>query len=382
VSDGGRGFVIQSMPVTTLSKRSRHRSRSHPRPRRPEPFADPAAAAAIAALRHVSDAAPGIRRQRSGRGFSYVSSDGSRIGDAATLARIRALAIPPAWRDVWICPIAHGHLQATGRDARGRKQYRYHARWSTVRAATKYERTLEFGSALPAIRARLAADLAKPEFPKEKVLAIVVTLLETTLIRVGNEEYSRTNKSFGLTTLQDRHVAIDGTMIRFRFRGKSGKTHEIELADRRLSRLVARCRELPGQHLFQYAGDGGEPHAIDSADVNEYIREISGRDFTAKDFRTWGGSLLAARRLVESHPFDGETTPKTALNAAVATVAAALGNTVAVCRNCYIHPAVLGAYEHQQAYERWVTESSSTECPDGLEPDEAALLRFLASAQS
>ncbi len=347
-----------------------------------EPFAEPEAAAIAASLRHVSDDAPGIRRRRAGPAFSYVALDGSPIRDKATLARIRALAIPPAWREVWICPIAHGHLQATGRDARGRKQYRYHADWNAVRAATKYERSVEFGRALPAIRARVAADLAKTALPKEKVLAVVVTLLEATLIRVGNEEYSRDNKSFGLTTLQDRHVEIAGAKVRFRFRGKSGKTHEIELADRRLSRLVARCRDLPGQDLFQYVGDNGEPHAINSSDVNEYIREISGQDFTAKDFRTWGGSLLAARELLESRPVDDDLAPKAALVAAVANVAARLGNTPAVCRKCYIHPAVLSAYEERKMYDRWCAERESAKPSEGFDRDEAALLRFLESAQS
>jgi DNA topoisomerase-1 len=344
------------------------------------PFTAPEDAAKAADLRHVSDYRPGITRKRSGRGFSYAGLDGIAIRDRATLARIRALAIPPAWTDVWICPIANGHIQATGRDARHRKQYRYHPRWQQIRDATKYGRMVEFGTALPRIRARLHTDLALPGIPKEKVLATIVRLLEATFIRVGNEEYARNNRSFGLTTLQDRHVEIEGSQIQFRFRGKSGKVHAVKLTDRRLARAVQRIRELPGQDIFQFLDDAGEPQSIDSADVNEYLRAISGQEFTAKDFRTWAGTLLAALELVPSRCFDEDVSPKAALVAAVTSVAGRLGNTPAVCRKCYIHPAVLDAYQDRAMYEQWTKECESADSPDGRTPDEAALLRFLEAA--
>jgi DNA topoisomerase-1 len=253
---------------------------------------DPEATAEEAGLRYVSDAMPGIRRRRAGRGFTYAGTDGRRLTDRRVLARIRALAIPPAWTDVWICPIARGHLQATGRDARGRKQYRYHARWREVRDEAKYGRMVAFGQALPRIRRRVEADLALPGLPRERVLAAVVRLLEKTAVRVGNEEYARENRSFGLTTLRNRHAEVGTSRIRFRFRGKGGKETEVELNDRRLARIVARCQELPGQALFTYLDEDGEPRTVDSADVNEYLREISGEEFTAKDFRTWAGTVL------------------------------------------------------------------------------------------
>jgi DNA topoisomerase-1 len=350
--------------------------------RRVGPFTAPVDAAKAVALRHVSDETPGIRRRKSGSGFSYTLPDGATVRDAATLKRIKSLVIPPAWTDVWICTLEHGHLQATGRDARRRKQYRYHPRWNEVRAETKYGRTIQFGNALPAIRERLRRDLALAGIPKAKVLAVVVQLLEATAIRIGNEEYARTNKSIGLTTMKDRHVEIDGSRLRFRFRGKSGKAHEVALTDRRLARLVARCRDLPGQDLFQFVDDDGETRPISSSDVNEYIREISGEDFTAKDFRTWTGSLLAARQLAATSPFDDGSTPKSVLVAAIAAVANELGNTVAVCRKCYIHPLVLRAYEDRALYDRWIKEVGAVKSVAGLENDEAALLRFLTAESS
>jgi DNA topoisomerase-1 len=345
------------------------------------PFTAPEDAAKAADLRHVSDDRPGITRKRSGRGFSYADPDGTAIRDRATLARIRALAIPPAWTDVWICPMPHGHIQATGRDARHRKQYRYHPRWQQVRDATKYGRMVEFGTALPKIRARLQTDLGLSGIPKDKVLATIVRLLETTFIRVGNEEYARTNRSFGLTTLQDRHVEIEGSQIQFRFRGKSGKLHAVKLTDRRLARAVQRIRELPGQDVFQFLDEAGEPQSIDSADVNEYLRTISGQEFTAKDFRTWAGTLLAALELEPSRCFDDDVSPKSAEVAAIASVAAQLGNTPAVCRKGYIHPAILEAYQDRAAFDAWLEECASDECPEGLMPQEAALLRFLKSRE-
>jgi DNA topoisomerase I len=344
------------------------------------PFTAPPDAAKAADLRHMSDDRPGITRRRSGRGFSYAGPDGGAIRDKATLARIRSLAIPPAWTDVWICPIEHGHIQATGRDARRRKQYRYHPRWHLVRDTTKYGRMIEFGNTLPNIRARLEEDLALSGVPKARVLATVVSLLEVTFIRVGNEEYARTNRSFGLTTLQDRHVEIDGSRMEFRFRGKSGKAHTVKLTDRRLARLVQRIRELPGQDLFQFLDDTGEPQSIDSADVNDYLRAISDQDFTAKDFRTWAGTLLAALQLVPSRCFDPDVSPKAALAAAITSVAGRLRNTAAVCRKCYIHPAVLDAYQNRELFDLWVSQSDSEDHPEGLTAEEAALLRYLHAA--
>ena len=342
------------------------------------PFTAPEDAAKAARLRHVSDAQPGIGRVRAGRGFRYVDPSGATIKDRDTLARIRSLAIPPAWSAVWICPSPEGHLQATGRDARGRKQYRYHPRWHTVRDETKYGRMLEFGAALPQIRAQVDRDLALPGIPRERALASIVHLLESSLIRIGNEEYARENKSFGLTTFKNRHVEVNGSQIQFRFRGKSGKAHTVSVNDRRLARLVQQMRDLPGQDLFQYLDDEGNAVPVSSADVNEYLRNISGQDFTAKDFRTWSGTLLAAQELTAADPFAPEAAPRSILLSAVAAVAGRLGNTVAVCRKCYIHPAVLGAFEDRDRFERWRAVSKLRARRKGLSPEEVALLRFLA----
>jgi DNA topoisomerase-1 len=300
------------------------------------------AAARDAGLRYVNDAAPGLRRRRCGRGFAYFTPEGARVTDPATLERIRRLAIPPAYRDVWICADAQGHLQATGRDARGRKQYRYHPRWRQTRDGGKFERIAAFGRRLPALRRRLSRDLKLPGLPREKVLATVVSLLAETLIRVGNHEYARDNNSFGLTTLRNRHVRFPGGGALFEFRGKSGKQHRVSLEDPRLARLVRRCQQLPGQRLFQYLGDDGQPHPIGSGDVNDYLRAACGEDFSAKDFRTWGGTLAAIAALVRSPPpaQGGERALLAAEKAALAEVAAQLGNTPAVCRASYIHPRV------------------------------------------
>lgn len=303
----------------------------------------PSILAREAGLRYANDAKPGITRRRAGRGFSYRSADGRRIDDRDVLARIRSLAIPPAWTDVWICPSATGHLQATGRDARGRKQYRYHREWRARREADKFERILAFAAALPRIRARCDVDLARPGLPREKVLAGVVRLLELTLIRVGNEEYARLNRSFGLTTLRDRHARVRGSSVRFRFRGKSGRAHDVGLRDRRLARLVARCQELPGQELFQYVDEGGAVCDIGSADVNAYIAEAARGPFTAKDFRTWAGTVMAyraLRALQRDHP----GSPSRRVASAIRTTAESLGNTPAVARGSYVHPAVVDAY--------------------------------------
>ena len=265
----------------------------------PAPIINPAEAARFAGLRYVSDTIPGIRRKRAGTGFYYTRPDGSRLVEPDERKRIRSLVIPPAWTDVWICPFKNGHLQATGRDARRRKQYRYHPVWREIRDETKYRRLVDFARTLPKIREVVESDLAQPGLTKRKVLAAVVRLLESTLIRVGNEEYARSNRSYGLTTLRDRHAVIEGSKLRFRFRGKSGKDHCIGIKDRRLARIVRRCQDLPGQELFQYTENGSPPTPIDSSDVNDYIREISGEDFTAKDFRTWAGTLAAAAALQE-----------------------------------------------------------------------------------
>jgi DNA topoisomerase-1 len=284
----------------------------------------------------VSDAAPGITRRRAGVGFRYHNPSGACVRDKAVLARIKALAIPPAWEAVWICPREDGHVQATGRDARQRKQYRYHRRWHEVRDETKYGRMLAFASALPRIRRRVRRDLALPGLPRDKVLATVVRLLETTRMRVGNEEYARENESFGLTTLRMRQVRVQGSTMQFRFRGKSGVWHEFALSDRLLAGIVRRMRDLPGYELFQYVDEQGETRALDAADVNAYLKAVAGEEFTSKDFRTWAGTVLAAEALHKSG--------KGGLTQAIEQVARQLGNTKAVCRKCYIHPAVIDAY--------------------------------------
>jgi DNA topoisomerase-1 len=308
---------------------------------------DPGAetSARLAHLRYVSDDGPGLRRRRSGSGFSYWTDDGRRVRDAETLARIRSLVIPPAWTDVWICPIANGHIQAIGRDKRRRKQYRYHRRWREVRDDVKYGRLLAFGAALPAIRRCTAKDLEQTALTRKKVLATIVQLLEKTLIRVGNEEYARENNSFGLTTMKARHAEVKGSTVIFEFRAKSGVQQCVDLHDARLARVIKRCQDLPGQMLFQYIDENGERQSIDSSDVNDYLREITGQDFTAKDFRTWAGTVLTACALRELAAWETETQAKRNVVEAIAQVAKKLGNTRAVCRRCYIHPAVLDAYQ-------------------------------------
>jgi DNA topoisomerase-1 len=308
------------------------------------PLLQPERSARAAGLRYVSDASSGLARKPFGRGFRYVRPDGAALRDRETLVRIRSLAIPPAWRDVWICPRDDGHLQATGRDARGRKQYRYHRRWREARDETKYGRMIAFAKALPRIRRRVMRDLSRPGLPREKVLAVVVRLLEMTFIRIGNEEYARDNESFGLTTLRERQVRIEGTTLRFRFRGKSGVQHDIELTDRRLAAIVRRMHDLPGEELFQYVDEQDETRAIESADVNDYLRESAGAEFTSKDFRTWAGTLLCARALRALDAPTSETDGKRSLTQAIEGVAKLLRNTKAVCRKCYIHPAIVDSY--------------------------------------
>ncbi len=335
-------------------------------------------AAREAGLCYVSDRLPGIRRKKRGKGFSYLDQTGAPIRDAAELSRIAALAIPPAYTDVWISPWANGHIQATGRDARGRKQYRYHARWREVRDAGKFGRMTAFGLALPRLRARIQRDLGRSGLPREKVLATVVRLLETTLIRVGNVEYARANRSFGLTTLRSRHVAVLGTALRFEFKGKSGIRHAIALHDRRLARIVKRCQELPGQELFQYIDEDNQRHAIGSGDVNGYLREIAGEDFSAKDYRTWAASALAIAEF-EKRPVCGSATAAKK-NAAdvLSTVAGQLGNTVAICRKCYVHPEILARYFTAYRFADLAAEADAL-LPDfaALNRDERLLLAFL-----
>jgi DNA topoisomerase-1 len=338
----------------------------------------PAESARAAGLRYTTDARPGIRRARRGKAFRYVDPDGQLVRDAAELARIRSLVIPPAWTDVWICGDPRGHLQATGRDARGRKQYRYHPKWREVRDETKYHRVIGFAHALPAIRRKTSEHLRRQGLPREKVLATVVRLLEKTLIRVGNDEYARANRSYGLTTLRDGHVDVKGPRLRFSFRGKSGVEHEIDLNDHRLARIVKQCRDLPGYELFQYVDENGQRQTVGSAEVNAYLKEITGQDLTSKDFRTWAGTVLAAQLLSEFAAFSSNTEAKRNIVAAIEQVAKRLGNTKAVCRKCYIHPAVLDAYLEGSLLETIAQRARKvSRAVDRLTANETAVLGLL-----
>jgi DNA topoisomerase I len=340
------------------------------------PYWDAAAAAAEeAGLVYTTDDEPGMRRVRRGKRFEYVGPDGRQIRDPAILDRIRSLVIPPAWKDVWITTRARGHLQATGRDARGRKQHRYHARWREVRDADKFDRMSEFGRVLPRIRGRVARDLRRPGLPKEKVVATIVRLLETTFLRVGNEEYAQQNNSFGLTTLRNRHVKVTGATVRFLFKGKSGVEVAAGVTNRRVARVIKRCEELPGQNLFQYIDDDGERRTVTSDDVNDYLREVTGADFTAKDFRTWAGTVLAARALREAAGFESETESKRNVVAAIDGVAHRLGHTRAVCRRSYVHPAVIEAYLDGRLATAIGVTAARTQAR--LSADEAAVLALL-----
>jgi DNA topoisomerase I len=344
-----------------------------------------ATSAKNAGLRYATDRRPGIVRRRvRGASFRYFDSTGRAIRDLEELNRIKRLAIPPAWQNVWICPDSTGHLQATGRDDRGRKQYRYHADWRTIRDQDKYDRVIAFGRALPKIRRRVARDLARRGLPREKVLATIVRLLETTLIRVGNDEYARDNKSYGLTTLQDRHAAVRAGKITFKFRGKSGRQHVLDVRSRELARIVKRCRDLPGYELFQYLDRSGTPVDVTSSDVNDYLREISGSDFTAKDFRTWAGTVLAARALQEFEKFSSPTEAKKNVLLAIEAVARMLGNTPTICRRCYVHPVVLDSYIDGiliQQLRRRAERKLATELRK-LTPEEAAVLMVLRQTLS
>jgi DNA topoisomerase-1 len=369
--------------IQPQQNRDRGRSRragSHAAPTTPEAIAT----ARMAGLNYVNVDAPGITRRRTGRGMTYAGPDGKTIKDAATLARIKRQAVPPAWTDVWICPSANGHIQATGRDERGRKQYRYHADWSAVRDGAKFERTIAFGRALPRIRRRVAKDLGRRRLDKRKMLAAMVRLLETMLVRIGNEEYARQNHSFGLSTMRDRHVKIGRGTLHFEFRGKSGKQHEIDLHDPRLAEIVRRTQELPGQDLFQYLNGSEEPQKVTSTDVNEYLREIAGEEFSAKDFRTWAGTVLAAVALRELARADTKAQAKKNLVQAIEQVAQRLGNTPAVCRKCYIHPVVLESYLDGVILERVQARAAaalktgkSVTSAGSLSAEERAVLTFL-----
>ncbi|HZZ28549.1 MAG TPA: hypothetical protein VFE46_11150 [Pirellulales bacterium] len=329
-------------------------------------------AARDAALVYTTDSVPGIQRIRNGKGFVYQNSKGRRIRSAATLARIHHLVIPPAWSDIWICTAATGHLQATGRDARGRKQYLYHPRWRSIRDCKKFDRMAAFGRALPRIRRRVTHDLRQAGITRTKVLATVVRLLEESLIRVGNDEYARANNSFGLTTFKNRHAQVSGSMVRFQFRGKSGKAHAIAISDKKVAKIVKRCQELPGHNLFEYLDEDGQPRGIHSGQVNEYLHEITGEEFTAKDFRTWAGTLSAAKLLSRS-----ESITQSKLAAAVKDVAKQLGNTPMVCRNSYIHPMLLSTAEKNRFRELFQYKHPNGHGKYGLRQDEVALLRLL-----
>ena len=343
-------------------------------------------AAAAAGLRYVTDTAPGIRRRRRGRGFAYTRPDGAPLRDPAELERIRKLVIPPRWTDVWICASSSGHLQVTARDARGRKQYRYHSRYRAIRDDTKFSRLVDFSEVLPCIRQRVEKDVSAPTLSREKVLATVVWLLEKTLIRVGSDEYARDNGSFGLTTLRRRHVEVSGAKLRFEFRGKSGIPHTVAVTDRRIARIIQRCQELPGQELFQYLDDEGRRQSVDAGDINQYLREIAGRQVTAKDFRTWAGTMLAASALREIGLGATEKESNANIVRAMDQVAKRLGNTRAVCRKYYVHPTVIEAYLDgfvlgpAATDEHRVPRDSAR--PPGLRRDEVAVMELLRGRSS
>jgi DNA topoisomerase I len=333
------------------------------------------AVAREAGLRYVDDRQPGITRQRRGAHFAYFYPDGTLVRDRREVDRIKALAIPPAYTHVWISPIANGHIQATGRDARRRKQYRYHKRWSQVRDEAKYHRLIAFGRALPAIRAAVAKDLSRPELPRRKVLAAIVAIMDSTGLRVGNEEYARQNETFGLTTLRTRHAHVEGSTVRLRFRGKTGRQHSIALDDKRLARIVKRCRDLPGEELFTYVDEAGAVNAVTSDDVNDYIREIAGEVFSAKDFRTWIGTVQCIAELTEAA--DGQTEIKHRITEALGSVAERLGNTPAICRKAYVHPAVLETYSSKGRLPAQKVKPAVRTRAGNLSREERFALRFV-----
>jgi DNA topoisomerase I len=358
------------------TERLRPSSRSCGMPQVSAP-ADPEKAHARAAgLVYVSDTEPGLRRKAAGTGFSYRLSSGKAIRDKETRARVRGLAVPPAWTEVWICPHADGHIQATGRDARGRKQYIYHADWREVRDRSKYERMLDFARLLPRIRARIDKDMSRRGMPREKVLATVVSLLDKTLVRVGNGDYAKQNGSYGLTTLRSRHLEVAGTELRFHFKGKSGKTWRLSVKDRRIARVVRSIQELPGQHLFQYLDDEGAVRSIDSTAVNDYLREIAGPDVSAKDFRTWAGTVLAVLALSALGEFTSQTQAKMNVRRAIEAVAGKLGNTPTICRKCYIHPEIVASYM-EGTLPSVATDATTAATGSALPREEEMVLRLL-----
>ena len=338
------------------------------------------AAAEEAGLQYVSDERPGYRRKPKRKEFEYFDTEGKPIRDEQRLLRIKRLAIPPAWTGVWICPSPNGHIQATGRDARGRKQYRYHERWREVRDENKFDRLAEFAKALPNIRRRVTQDLKLPGLSRQKVLATIVRLLERTFIRIGNEEYARENKSFGLTTLKSRHAKVRGAQVLFRFRGKSGRQHEVDVTDRRVAKVIAKCQDLPGQDLFQYLEEGEEVRDVTSQDVNDYLHQIAGNDFSAKDFRTWGGTVLAAIALSKQEEFQTKKEAKANIKTAICAVAELLGNTPVVCRKCYVHPLIVEAYLNRTRIAG-LNGTKSLE-PPNLRGAERAVLKFLRVRRS
>ena len=340
---------------------------------------DPMRVARSAGLRYTTDHSPGYQRRRQGRGFVYLDADNSPVVDRDELRRIKSLVIPPAWKEVWISAIANGHLQATGRDSKGRKQYRYHERWRKVRDETKYARLIQFAGQLPRIRKQVWKDMGLRGLPKRKVLATIVRLLETTLIRVGNEEYARSNNSFGLTTLRNRHAEVSGQSLRFEFRGKGGKSHVVCMRDRRVAAIVRRCQDLPGRELFQYLDENGARQTVDSGDVNQYLKDITQEDFTAKDYRTWAGTLLAALALKELEAFDSHTQAKRNIVRAIETVASRLGNTPTICRKCYVHPVVIDSYLDGTMLQtlKGRAEQEMTKSLRGLRSEESAVLALL-----
>lgn len=344
----------------------------------PAEIATPIKAAKAAGLRYVTDATPGIHRKRAGKHFSYIGLDGKPIHDEEELKRIRSLGIPPAWKNVWICPNPRGHIQATGRDAKGRKQYRYHPKWRAIRDETKYDRMLAFGEALPLIRERVEHDLKRSGLPREKVLATIVRLLDITSIRIGNEEYARENGSFGLTTMQEEHVDVEGSTVQFHFRGKSGKDHLIDVKDRQLANIIKRFQDLPGRELFQYIDEDKELRTVASDDVNEYLQEITGKEFTAKDFRTWAGTVTATCALLDLGEYESQTQAKKNVVRAIETAATHLGNTPAICRKSYVHPEIIDSYLNGELLKAVKQdEQAVVEALHGLRPEEISLLAFL-----
>jgi DNA topoisomerase-1 len=340
---------------------------------------DPVVSAEMAGLEYTNDYTPGIIRKKVGKGFVYKMPEGQTVKDGKTLKRIKSLVIPPAWTEVWICTNSRGHLQATGRDAKGRKQYRYHPEWRKVRDETKYDKMVAFGYALPIIRERIQKDISVPGLSKNKVLAAVVNLLEKTLIRIGNEEYAKTNQSYGLTTMKDRHAAVEQGSVYFKFTGKSKVKHLIKLKDKQLSKIIKQCQEIPGQELFQYIGEDGNHYPVTSSDVNAYLKEITGENFTAKDFRTWYGTVLASEALKEFEKYDTQAQAKKNIVQAIESVSKQLGNTKSICRKCYVHPAILDSYMDGSLLTQVQGELKEMLAHDlhNLKPEEAAVIALL-----